>query len=182
MENQLTLVFDGDIAGDCVQLCDARTLHGYMEVKRDFSNWIKARITKFGFVEGVDYLLAKFGEQLPSGTKYSIDYHITLDMAKELSMVENSAKGREARRYFIAMERRAIDAIRAGISGELYARALDAEKREAASFALASSAGKNLAKRRKEKKMLTEIICLLREEVQLKLMIGRMDAIKSTGA
>jgi hypothetical protein len=36
------------------------------------------------------------------------EYHLTLDMAKELSMVENNAKGREARRYFIAMEKKAL--------------------------------------------------------------------------
>ena len=103
-------VFNGTIGGEVIQLCCARVLHSFMSVKRDFSNWIKARISKFGFVEGADYLLAKKSEQLPSGTKYSIDYYLTLDMAKELSMVENNAKGREARRYFIACERKALKA------------------------------------------------------------------------
>jgi len=44
----------------------------------------------------------------PQGGRPSIEYHVTLDMAKELSMVESNHKGREAHRYFIAMERQAL--------------------------------------------------------------------------
>lgn len=112
MTNSLALVpvFAGTINSQSVQLCDARTLHTFMVVLRDFSNWIKGRIRKFGFVEGIDYLLAKTGEQVPhqGGTRNVVvtDYHLTLDMAKELAMVENNARGREARRYFIACEKR----------------------------------------------------------------------------
>lgn len=58
------------------------------------------------------------------------------------------------------------------IPADLYARALQAEKDEAASKALASVAGKALSLRRKEKKVLGEILVMLREEVQLKLMLG----------
>ena len=85
---------------------NGRDLHGFLEARRDFSNWMKDRIQQYGFEADRDYLLAKFGEQLKSGTKYRIDYYLTLDMAKELSMVERNAKGREARRYFIECERR----------------------------------------------------------------------------
>ena len=171
-ENNIIPVFSGLTTDGQVQLCDARALHRYMDVRRDFSTWIKGRIAKFCFVEGQDYLLTKSGEQLPSGTKYSIDYHITLDMAKELSMVENNAKGREARQYFIAMERKAMQLMRASIPSDLYSRAIDIEKQEAISKALASAAGKALRLRRKEKKVLDEIVLLLREEVQLKLTLG----------
>ncbi|MBI2750841.1 MAG: antA/AntB antirepressor family protein [Burkholderiales bacterium] len=110
MADALIPVFSGAISGTTVQLCDARTLHTFMQVKRDFTTWIKARIRKFGFVENEDYLLTKSGEQLPSGTKYVHDYHLTLDMAKELSMVENNEQGRAARKYFIACERQAMAA------------------------------------------------------------------------
>ena len=114
-------VFTGTLSNSTVRLCNARTLHAFMAVQRDFSDWIKGRIRKFGFVEGVDYLLVKSGEQVSAelgknfdspnrgnqkrgGDRRSIDYHLTLDMAKELSMVENNDMGRQARRYFIACE------------------------------------------------------------------------------
>lgn len=97
-------VFTGTLSNSTARLCDARALHAFMQVKRDFSNWIKGRIRKFGFEAGTDFLevFAKSGENL--GGRPSIDYHLTLDMAKELSMVENNDMGRQARRYFIACE------------------------------------------------------------------------------
>jgi phage anti-repressor protein len=123
----LVPVFTGTLNSQSVQLCDARTLHAFMQVKRDFNTWIKGRIRKFGFVEGVDFITVKNlsspdlgstkldspnrGNQVHGGDRKSIDYHLTLDMAKELSMVENNEQGREARRYFIACERRVLDAL-----------------------------------------------------------------------
>lgn len=83
----------------------ARELWKFLESKQDFSTWIKRRIEKYEFVEGRDYLLHNFVEQLPSGAKHGIDYCISLDMAKELAMVENNARGRQARQYFIEVER-----------------------------------------------------------------------------
>lgn len=95
------------------QLCNARDLHERLEVGRDFSTWIKDRIDQFGFIDGEDYLIAIFGEldspnsgnQKHGGDRRSIDYHLTLDMAKELAMLENNAKGRMVRRYFIQAEK-----------------------------------------------------------------------------
>ena len=103
MANALIPVFTGTISNASVQLCDARNLHTFMQVKRDFSNWIKGRIRKFGFEVDVDYLVAKSGENLNG--RPTVDYHLTLDMAKELSMVENNEMGRQARRYFIECEK-----------------------------------------------------------------------------
>lgn len=127
MTNSIALVpvFAGTINSQSAQLCDARTLHTFMIVLRDFSTWIKGRIRKFGFVEGVDFITAKnlsspdlVSADLSSPNRASskarvqklTDYHLTLDMAKELAMVENNAKGREARRYFIDCEKKALAA------------------------------------------------------------------------
>ncbi len=83
------------------QTVNARDLHKFLEVGRDFSNWIKSRISKYDFLEVVDFVtLTKISER-----QRLIEYHITIDMAKELSMVENNTKGREARRYFIEAEK-----------------------------------------------------------------------------
>ena len=127
----LVPVFSGTLGNCTVQLCDARTLHTFMQVRRDFTTWIKARIHKFGFIAGEDYLLTKSGEQLPSGTKYVHDYHLTLDMAKELAMVENNEQGRAARRYFIECERRALSATIAATGPTInYARISPAEAQD----------------------------------------------------
>lgn len=87
------------------RLVDARELHLFLEVKRDFSNWIKDRIEKYGFEADRDFspILAKSISGRPS-----IEYALTLDTAKELAMVENNEKGRQARRYFIEVEKKAM--------------------------------------------------------------------------
>ncbi|BCR26646.1 antA/AntB antirepressor family protein [Aquipseudomonas alcaligenes] len=104
MTQQLIPVFNGELDGRAQQLCDARDLHTFLGVGRDFSNWIKGRIEQYGFVEGEDFspILAK-----STGGRPGMEYHLTLDTAKELAMVENNDQGRQVRRYFIAMERQA---------------------------------------------------------------------------
>lgn len=87
------------------QLVSARNLHEFLESKQDFTTWIKNRIEKYGFIENQDYLLHKFMEQLPTGSKYKHDYILKLDVAKEISMVEGNEKGKQARRYFIEIEK-----------------------------------------------------------------------------
>ncbi len=91
---------------DGIQTVNARELHEFLESKQDFSTWIKNRIEKYGFIENEDYTLHKFVERGNSGAQTKIDYHISIDMAKELSMVENNEKGRQARRYFIESEKK----------------------------------------------------------------------------
>ncbi|WP_444671131.1 antA/AntB antirepressor family protein [Flavobacterium columnare] len=86
----------------------ARDLHQFLEVKTEFKDWIARRIEEYGFVEDVDFvLLLNFEQQKGRGGHNRKEYAITLDMAKELSMVEKTDKGREARRYFIAVEKKA---------------------------------------------------------------------------
>jgi phage anti-repressor protein len=111
MNNALIPVFTGNMTGVSVQLVDARLLHTFIESKQQFSDWIKSRIRKYEFIQAVDFIVihnfmkddTAFG-----GKRKTIDYHLTLDMAKELSMVENNPKGREARRYFIECEKRLL--------------------------------------------------------------------------
>lgn len=93
-----------------VQTVDARELHGFLEVGKDFSTWMKDRIEQYGFSEGLDFLiLPNFGENSKAG-RPAKEYALTLDMAKELAMVERNAKGKQARQYFIECERRAKEA------------------------------------------------------------------------
>lgn len=105
-QSSLIPVFTGLIGGQTLQLVNARDLHAFLQVGRDFTNWIKSRIDKYGFVENQDFqVFANSGEN-PAGGRPTSDYHLTLDTAKELAMVENNEQGRAARRYFIDIERR----------------------------------------------------------------------------
>ncbi|WP_375668548.1 phage antirepressor KilAC domain-containing protein [Bartonella sp. AP36NXGY] len=87
-------------------------MHAFLEAKRDFSNWIKDRITRYNFIEGQDFIKTQDlrSPNLASAKSravIAINYHLTLEMAKELSMVERNEKGKQARQYFIECERRA---------------------------------------------------------------------------
>ena len=104
--DQLIPLQSQTINGNAVETVSARELHEFLESKQDFSTWIKNRVEQYDFVENADYLLHKFMEQTPSGAKHKIDYYITLDMAKELAMVERNDKGKLARQYFIECERK----------------------------------------------------------------------------
>lgn len=110
-----------DSIGSVRQLTvDARRLHASLQVKREFSHWIKARIDKYGFVEGEDFEKSSIISCSPKktsgdfkGLQQPIEYTLSLNMGKELAMIENNEIGRMARRYFIACERKAMEALRA---------------------------------------------------------------------
>jgi phage anti-repressor protein len=62
------------------------------------------RIEQYGFVEDSDFTIILLKS---TGGRPAKEYHISIDMAKELSMVERNARGKQARQYFIECERRA---------------------------------------------------------------------------
>ena len=101
--SNLIAVFNGTIANQSVQLCNARDLHAFLESKCQYANWIKNRINEYGFTQDEDYLIVT---ERTNGRPRK-EYHITLDMGKELAMVERNGKGRQIRKYFIECERRA---------------------------------------------------------------------------
>ena len=84
-----------------INAVDARGLWIFLESKAQFSNWIKDRIKKYNFVQGTDFITIKNPLYSPPRTEYTI----SIDMAKELSMVERNSKGKEARLYFIKCEK-----------------------------------------------------------------------------
>ena len=86
---------------------NARELHQFLESKQDFSTWIKSRVEKYEFVEGQDFCSFHKIVERETGATIRIEYALSLDMAKELSMVENNEKGRMARKYFIECEKKA---------------------------------------------------------------------------
>ncbi|EJJ0506606.1 antA/AntB antirepressor family protein, partial [Escherichia coli] len=105
---QLIPVFNGTIANETALLCNARDLHAFLGVKKVFAAWITNRISEYEFIENQDYiLLSNLGKQTSGrGGHNRKDYHLTLDTAKELAMVERNEKGRQIRRYFIECEKK----------------------------------------------------------------------------
>ncbi|MDI1223004.1 antA/AntB antirepressor family protein [Acinetobacter guillouiae] len=103
-------VVDGIIGGEDQPCVDARTLHKWLKNGDRFATWIKNRIKIYGFIENEDYVCFSVITETQrangqKGKSKQLDYALTLDMAKELSMVENNEQGRIARRYFINCEK-----------------------------------------------------------------------------
>ncbi|MGL5499346.1 MAG: antA/AntB antirepressor family protein, partial [Aeromonas sobria] len=97
-------VNQSQVGDDLVQTVNARELHAFLEVGKVFAAWIQDRIQQYEFVDGVDYVVTVSKTGIRKNVTQK-DYFITLDMAKELSMVERNAKGTQARQYFIQCER-----------------------------------------------------------------------------
>ncbi|EFN7576993.1 phage antirepressor Ant [Escherichia coli] len=106
MNAQLIPVFNGTISNETALLVNARDLHTFLDVGKRFASWIVERITEYGFVENQDFMIiSQVREKIGRG-RPAKDYHLTLDTAKELAMVERNEKGRQVRRYFIECEKR----------------------------------------------------------------------------
>lgn len=86
----------------------ARELHEFLEIETRFNDWIE-RMLEYGFEENLDYILSNGNgvllknEYNPNslGGRPSKDYFLTIETAKEISMLQRTEKGKEARRYFI---------------------------------------------------------------------------------
>lgn len=83
------------------QVVSARELHKFLEVSTHFKDWFP-RMCEYGFNNDQDFcsILSE-----STGGRPSTDYHITLDMAKEISMIQRNEKGKQARQYFITVEK-----------------------------------------------------------------------------
>ncbi|ECR3172100.1 antA/AntB antirepressor family protein [Campylobacter jejuni] len=81
---------------------NVKFLFYFLEIDTKFADWIKNRISHYDFIENQDYII----ELVYTKGRPRKEYYVTLDMAKELCMVENNEKGRQARRYFIECEKR----------------------------------------------------------------------------
>lgn len=82
---------------------DARELHAFLEIGKDFSTWISEKINTYGFIIGSDYS-PKLGNNTGLRGQPKKEYLLSLSCAKELCMLANNAKGKQARQYFIQCE------------------------------------------------------------------------------
>lgn len=82
-----------------------RELHGALEVKTPYKKWFE-RMSEYGFEENVDY--STVGQNCPianGGFQFVTDHALNLDTAKEIAMIQRSEKGKQARQYFIQVEK-----------------------------------------------------------------------------
>lgn len=84
-------------------LVNVRHLYSYLEVGTRFNDWVTKRLSELDAAEGLDFYLEK---SKSGGGRPTNEYLVTLDIAKEMGMLERNEKGREVRRYFIAAEKR----------------------------------------------------------------------------
>jgi len=106
---ELIPVVPGVIGKQSTSIVNASALHHALCIDSRFTDWIKRRIAEYGFSGGNDYqrvetLSVSNLSSAKSRQQITHEYLITLDMAKELAMVERNEQGRAVRRYFIACE------------------------------------------------------------------------------
>lgn len=101
-----------------------RDLWEFLEVGKKYATWFED-MTGYGFIAGQDFV--PFSGKTPTGGRPRKDHILTLDMAKELSMIQRTDKGKQARAYFIDCEKRAREAIPALDTEDILRLALEAE-------------------------------------------------------
>ena len=88
------------------QLVSARELHEGLEIKTRFNDWVN-RMIEYGFEENIDYTAITQKRVTAQGNEISFtDYIITIDMAKEICMIQRTDLGRKYRKYFIECEKK----------------------------------------------------------------------------
>jgi phage anti-repressor protein len=110
MSADLLKIESVNTAAGVMQLVSAKALHKKIGNRRDFSTWFKARAEGFGFTEGVNYFLDSTplwnqdAQNLKQGgDRKSKDYNLTMDMAKELAMLEKNEAGPTSRTNLISI-------------------------------------------------------------------------------
>ena len=85
-----------------------RELHEFLGVTTRYNDWFP-RMVEYGFTEGKDFNLLKNEQVRFEGkrevTRELIDHLLTIDMAKEIAMIQRTDRGKQARQYFIQVEK-----------------------------------------------------------------------------
>jgi len=81
----------------------ARELYEFLEPQTRFNDWI-IRVLDYGFIDGVDYSRVSTDNE-----RFTVEYALNVDCAKEISMLQKTERGKQARQYFIQKEREALD-------------------------------------------------------------------------
>ena len=90
------------------QLVSGRELHEFLEIKTKYKDWFR-RMVEYGFEEEIDFIRVaqkRATNNLKNAVSTVIDHAISIDMAKEISMIQRTEKGKAARQYFINCEKK----------------------------------------------------------------------------
>lgn len=101
-------IFQQEINNEKVNSVNARDLWVALESKQDFSTWIKARLEQTYAVENEDYGVFQKAVENLKGGRPLLEYVLSLDLAKNISMLEKKEKGNQIRKYFISCEKQLI--------------------------------------------------------------------------
>lgn len=93
----------------------ARDLYNFLGCSERFQSWFDRQL-QYGFVETVDYVGCKTFNTLANQELQ--DYAMTIDMAKEVSMIQRNERGKEARRYFIECEKELVEKAKSPVNGD----------------------------------------------------------------
>lgn len=87
-------------------IISGRMLHEFLEISTPYKKWFD-RMVEYGFTENIDFaeVLDKNVQKSETGGRPATDHAIKLDMAKELAMIQRNEKGKQARQYFIQVEK-----------------------------------------------------------------------------
>lgn len=107
--NEIKKTFQATKKNGFVTAVNARIVHEWLGVGRDFTTWIKERIERYKFIEHIDYCIVDNLSSPDSGSakarkQIRKEYHCTPEMVKQLAMVESSDKGQTVRLYFLDCE------------------------------------------------------------------------------
>ena len=136
-------VIQKSIDNEKKRFVNARELHKWLKVGKFFANWIKDRIEKYDFVENIDYFItvANFGNGVKkrvdgilvdkkTGKVIPVEYILTIDMAKEVAMLENNRIGKKVRKYFIRTEESFKQVMRVALENPKFVNQLSKEFKE----------------------------------------------------
>jgi phage anti-repressor protein len=95
---------------------DGRELHEFLQIETPFKKWIDRMIADYGFTENTDFW-TKLSES--TGGRPATEYELSIGMAKEISMIQRTERGKQARLYFIECEKRAKELSKPKTTAEL---------------------------------------------------------------
>ncbi|MGG7077351.1 phage antirepressor KilAC domain-containing protein [Clostridium sardiniense] len=133
-------------------IISGRELHEFLKIKTPYKKWFE-RMKEYGFVENTDFVTV--GQKSPianGGYKEITEHAIKLDMAKEIAMIQRSEKGKQARQYFLQVEK-------AWNSPEMIMkRALEIANKQVENLKLENTEQKRLLKEQKPKVLFADAV------------------------